>query len=83
MSAKDTDRARGWSIREHVDELGRTRYSISVGGHTVVHDALNTDAAVIAARRWSEERERVGRAPAGADGGRRAGEVGREGAHQK
>jgi len=51
----------GWSIRSRIDEAGRTLYSIYIGNRLVVQDALNSDAAVIAARRWIQVTRTTGR----------------------
>ena len=53
--------ANGWSIRSRTDEAGRTLYSIYIGNRLVVQDALNSDAAVIAARRWIQATRGSGR----------------------
>ena len=51
----------GWSIRSRTDNDGRTLYSIYIGDRLVVSDALSTDGAVIAARKWVQSRQDSGR----------------------
>ena len=51
----------GWSIESRTDDVGRTLYSIYIGDRLVVRDALDSDAAVIAARKWIQSRHATGR----------------------
>jgi hypothetical protein len=51
----------GWSIRSRTDDQGRTLYSIYIGDRMVVSDALSSDGAVIAARKWVQARQDSGR----------------------
>ena len=53
--------ASGWSIQSRTDEQGRTLYSIYIGERLVVRDALSSDGAVIAARKWVQSRQDSGR----------------------
>ena len=80
-SARD-ERGSGWSIRSRTDEAGRILFSIYIGDRLVVEDALNSDAAVIAARKWIQSRMggRARRGGAGGSGGRDAEAPGEGGA---
>ena len=64
MGTQQNERGAGWSIESRADEAGRTLYSIYIGDRLIVRDALDSDAAVSAARRWIQarrERPRIGR----------------------
>ena len=71
IPAGHNDLSGGWSIRSRTDEYGRTLYSIYIGDRLVVSDALSSDGAVIAARKWVQARQDTGRG--GASGAREGG----------
>ena len=61
MGTARDERTSGWSIESRTDEIGRTLYSIFIGDRLVVQDALDSDAAVIAARKWIQSRQAAAR----------------------
>ena len=64
MNVQPADRSglhSGWSISSRTGEDGRTLYSVYIGERLVVCDALSSDAAVIAARKWVQSRQDTGR----------------------